>query len=99
MLDTPTLQCNRVSFCRSAVVQNRQQIFKFASIGHGTPPVSTKPRELRRPALLDHDYDLPSEDRIVHLHVDDMPSFVHSHAPKPTSPEDEAEAAFAEHWR
>src|SRR5215216_2258956 len=70
MLDTPTLQCNRVSFCRSAVVQNRQQIFKFASIGHGTPPVSTKPREeLRRPALLDHDYDLPSEDRIVHLHV------------------------------
>jgi hypothetical protein len=39
MLDTPTLQCNRVSFCRSAVVQNRQQIFKFASIGHGAPPV------------------------------------------------------------
>jgi hypothetical protein len=39
MLDTPTLQCNRVSFFRSAVVQNRQQIFKFASIGHAAPPV------------------------------------------------------------
>jgi hypothetical protein len=39
MLDTPTLQCNRISFCRRALVQNRQQIFKFASIGHGATPV------------------------------------------------------------
>jgi len=38
MLYTPTLQRNRVSSCRSAVVQNRQQIFKIASIGHGAPP-------------------------------------------------------------
>ena len=39
MLDTPTLQCNRVSFGRSAVVHNRQQILKTASIGHGAPLV------------------------------------------------------------
>jgi hypothetical protein len=45
MLDTPTLQCNRVSFCRSAVVQNRQQIFKFVSIGHGTLQFSTTARD------------------------------------------------------
>src|SRR4029078_2087163 len=38
MFDTPTLQCKRVSFCRCAVVQNGQQIFKCASIGHGAPP-------------------------------------------------------------
>jgi hypothetical protein len=38
MLDTPTLQRNSVSFCGSAVVQNRQQLFEFASTGHGTPP-------------------------------------------------------------
>src|SRR5215211_2198509 len=37
MLDLPTLQRNSVSFCRSAVVQNRQQIFEFASTGHSTP--------------------------------------------------------------
>jgi hypothetical protein len=42
MLDTPTLQRNRVSFFRSAVVQNRQQIFKFASIGHGAPPAQRR---------------------------------------------------------
>jgi hypothetical protein len=40
MLDTATLQRNSVSFCRSAVVQNRQQIFKFASTGHGAPTQS-----------------------------------------------------------
>jgi hypothetical protein len=45
---TPTLQCNRVSFCGSAVVQNRRQIFKFASIGHGAPSVSTTPRDYFR---------------------------------------------------
>src|SRR4051794_23679010 len=38
MFDTPTLQCKRVSFCRCAVVQNSQQIFEFASIGHGAAP-------------------------------------------------------------
>jgi hypothetical protein len=40
MLDTPTLQRNSVSFCRSAVVQNCQQIVKFASTRHGTPTQS-----------------------------------------------------------
>jgi hypothetical protein len=38
MFDTPTLQCKRVSFYRCAVVQNGQQIFEFASIGHGAAP-------------------------------------------------------------
>jgi hypothetical protein len=37
MFDTSPLHCNRVSFCWSAVVHNRQQIVKFASIGHGAP--------------------------------------------------------------
>jgi hypothetical protein len=45
MLDTATLQCNRVSFCRSAVVQNREQIFKFASIGHGDLQFRPSPRD------------------------------------------------------
>jgi hypothetical protein len=70
MLDTPTLQCNRVSFCRSAVVQNRQKILEFASIGHGASPVfDHRPANFRRSAVLDHDHNLLSEDRIVHLHV------------------------------
>ena len=38
MLDTSTLHCYRVSCRRSAVVENREQIFKVASIGHGAPP-------------------------------------------------------------
>src|SRR3954468_21269358 len=40
MLDTSMLQRNSVSLCRSAVVQNRQQIVEFASTGHGTPTQS-----------------------------------------------------------
>src|SRR5215208_6940356 len=40
MLDLPTLQRNSVSFCRSAVVQNRQEIFDFECTGHGTPTQS-----------------------------------------------------------
>jgi len=45
MLDTPTLQRYSVSFCWSAVVQNRQQIFEFASTGHSTPPTSDRRTE------------------------------------------------------
>jgi hypothetical protein len=38
MLDASAMQCNRVSFCRGAVMQNREQILEVASTGHGAPP-------------------------------------------------------------
>src|ERR1700730_7690038 len=37
MLDTSTVQRDRVGLCRGAIVQDREQILEFASIGHGAP--------------------------------------------------------------
>jgi hypothetical protein len=38
MLDAPTLQRDRVGLCRGALMQDREQIFEFASIRHAAPP-------------------------------------------------------------